>query len=88
MKKASNSPQIINSISELHFMLSLPKSEHPLISLIKYEEVKAKGDNISGSLIQNFYLIAIKKGFKGKMKYGQQYYDFDEGLCHSLHQDN
>jgi len=31
------------------------------------------------SIRYNFYMICIKKGFTGKMKYGQQYYDFEEG---------
>lgn len=32
------------------------------------------------SFVLNFYCIAIKKNFKGKLKYGQNYYDFDEGV--------
>ncbi len=27
----------------------------------------------------NFYCVALKRGFKGKFKYGRSYYDFDEG---------
>ena len=32
------------------------------------------------TLVYNFYSICIKKNYKGKMKYGQNYYDFDEGM--------
>ena len=28
----------------------------------------------------DFYCVALKKNFKGKLKYGQRYYDFDEGV--------
>ena len=34
MKKEPNSPVKINSISELHQMLGLPKPLHPLVSLV------------------------------------------------------
>jgi AraC-like DNA-binding protein len=79
MKKTSISPRTINSISELHRSLSLPKPEHPLITLIDHSEVKTISTPNSGSLINNFYNISIKKSFHGKMKYGKNYYDFDEG---------
>ena len=35
---------------------------------------------MSQNFVLNFYCIAIKKNFKGKLKYGQNYYDFDEGV--------
>lgn len=79
MKKNPNSPRTINSISELHRLLSLPKPEHPLVTLINHSEVKTISTANSSSLINNFYNISIKKSFKGKMKYGKNYYDFDEG---------
>jgi len=28
----------------------------------------------------NFYCVSLKKGIIGKVRYGQQYYDFDKGL--------
>lgn len=32
------------------------------------------------SYMYNFYSVCIKKDFRGKMKYGQHYYDFDHGV--------
>ena len=32
------------------------------------------------SMMYDFYLIALKRGFTAKIKYGQQEYDFDEGI--------
>ena len=80
MKKAANEPYVIQSISELHRLLELPKPKHPLVSVINFEETKCFSDESLRSVAYNFYCIAIKKNFEGKMKYGQQYYDFDEGV--------
>ncbi len=80
MKKETNRPIIINSISEQHRLYSLPKPEHPLVSLINFSDIAHNSGNVTGSFAMNFYSIAIKKDFKGKLKYGQNYYDFDEGV--------
>jgi AraC family transcriptional regulator, transcriptional activator of pobA len=80
MKKEIKSPIIVNSISEQHRLYSLPKPEHPLVSLINFSDIALNPNGFVGSIAFNFYNIAIKKGFKGKLKYGQNYYDFDEGV--------
>jgi len=80
MKKTDRKPYIINSISELHRLLELPKPKHPLVSVINFDEIKCFDDESLRSVSYNFFCIAIKKHFEGKMKYGQNYYDFDEGI--------
>lgn len=80
MKKETNSPYSINSISELHRLLQLPKPKHPLVSVINLNEIKCHFDESIKSFVYNFYSICTKKDFKGKLKYGQNYYDFDEGI--------
>lgn len=80
MKKETNAPYIINSISELHRLLELPKPKHPLVSVIHLNEIKCHFDESIKSFVYNFYSICTKKDFKGKLKYGQNYYDFDEGI--------
>jgi len=80
MKKTDRKPYIINSISELHRLLELPKPKHPLVSVINFDEIKCFDDESLRSVSYNFFCIAIKKHFAGKMKYGQNYYDFDEGI--------
>ncbi|MFV5699153.1 helix-turn-helix domain-containing protein [Flavobacterium sp. ZT3R17] len=80
MKKETNSPYIINSISELHRLLELPKPKHPLVSVINLNEIKYHFDESIKSFVYNFYSVCTKKDFKGKLKYGQNYYDFDEGI--------
>jgi len=80
MKKELHSPYIINSISELHRLLQIPKPAHPLVSVIDLSEVKCHFGKDLQRFVYNFYSICIKKNFQGKLKYGQNYYDFDEGV--------
>lgn len=75
-------PNRIKSISEFHCLRNLPRPEHPLISIIDYADLKfseeEKGQKLSA--IFDFYTIAIKRNLSGKLQYGQQQYDFDEGV--------
>jgi hypothetical protein len=80
MKDTVRKPYIIYSISELHRLLELPKPKNPLVSVIRFEEIKCFDDELLRTVSYNFYCVAVKKNFDGKMKYGQQYYDFDEGV--------
>jgi AraC-like DNA-binding protein len=79
MKTESRQPYIFNSISELHRALGLPKPLHPLVSLVDYSDIKSNTDEITKGMVLNFYKVSYKKNFQGKIKYGQSYYDFDEG---------
>lgn len=79
MKKADNTPRKFNSISALHSALGFPKPLHPLISLVNYADIKTPHDELPKALLLNFYKISYKKSLTGKIKYGQSYYDFDEG---------
>jgi AraC-like DNA-binding protein len=72
-------PYRIKTISEFHKLRDLPKPEHPLISVINMELIKKlPGDETS--LVLDFYNIALKRNFNARMKYGQQEYDFDDGI--------
>jgi AraC-like DNA-binding protein len=79
MKMLKHQPHILNSISELHKALGLPKPLHPLLSLVDYSDIKSDTTEIGKGMILNFYKVSYKKNFKGKIKYGQGHYDFDEG---------
>lgn len=80
MKKEKQAPQRFESLSQLHRMLGLPKPLHPLISLV---EIKGDGafeaNKLPPSFIYNFYKISLKTHLAGQLKYGQGFYDFDEG---------
>lgn len=70
----------MKTISQYHQFVGLPKPAHPLISLISFDLSKQWHYKESLSLINDFYSIALKRNFTGKIKYGQQEYDFDEGI--------
>lgn len=67
----------IKSITELHQLMGMPKPHHPLIEIIDL----SKQDKSSGidSVIFDLYVITLKRGCD-KLFYGQEQYDFDEGL--------
>jgi AraC-like DNA-binding protein len=70
----------IKSISEFHGLRGLPKPEHPLISVVDYSKLQRPADISETNLVFDFYMISAKRGINAKMKYGQQQYDFDEGV--------
>lgn len=73
-------PYHIKSIRELHVLLEIPKPRHPLISVIDFSAIKCFDDPSLESVTYGFYCISLKKNFKGQMRYGQQHYDFDDGI--------
>lgn len=81
---SSSNPVFIKTISDYHRLMDLPKPEHPLISVVKFEDIKRKPGISAKTIIHNFYSIALKKDFTAKMRYGQQDFDFDEGVMHFM----
>ncbi len=74
-------PFHIKSISQYHQLMGLPKPQHPLVSVVRFDDIKThSGENKIGSIMFDYYTVALKKVFHGKMRYGQQEYDFDEGV--------
>ncbi|WP_298737954.1 helix-turn-helix transcriptional regulator [uncultured Chitinophaga sp.] len=69
-----------NTISEFHKMSGLPAPQHPQISLVDYGQVAYQTDEKEIRWLQNFYSVGLKRNISGKFRYGQQVYDFDEGL--------
>jgi AraC-like DNA-binding protein len=69
----------LKSISQLVRILGFPAPLHPLIALVDYNNVSIemfpKGQKVS----LDFYKISFKPTFTGHIKYGQGYYDFEEG---------
>jgi len=70
----------IKTINEFHHFRQLPKPEHPLISVVNVETVKHLLSDEPINLTLDFYFIALKQISNFKVKYGQQQYDFDEGI--------
>ena len=79
MKNKQAHPRRFDSLTELHRLLGLPKPVHPLISLVENKENEVDLSKLPASFVHDFYKISYKKNLRGKIKYGQGYYDFDEG---------
>ncbi|WP_040761221.1 helix-turn-helix domain-containing protein [Spirosoma panaciterrae] len=73
-------PFVVKSVTELNQLLGLPKPRHPLIVVYRYDQITRRDEKLLDYFCPQFYSIAIKKNFKGKVRYGQSFYDFDEGM--------
>lgn len=67
-----------DSIAEFHKLWGLPKPQHPLLSIVDFS--KARPTKIPKTVIFGCYYIAIKRNIDFKFIYGQQKYDFDDGV--------
>lgn len=74
---ADPKPYRIKSVTEIHRLMELPKPHHPLIGIIEFSGLKSKPR--INAVIFDLYVISLKRGCD-KLHYGQQKYDFDEGL--------
>jgi len=72
-------PVVFNSLSQLHKAMGQPAPAHPLISIMNYGEAKFDPKDFEHGIILNFYKVSFKISFSGKLKYGQGFYDFEEG---------
>ena len=80
----ANKIKKVNTISEYHKLRCLDKPKHPLISLVDYSQITDSPEDNNVNWLHNFYSIAMKKDLDAKLMYGQQEYDFDEGLMSFL----
>jgi len=68
------------SISESHQAFGLPAPQHPLISLVHFNESNPFNTDMAPIYdVLSFYKITFITKNSGKLKYGQDYYDFNEG---------
>jgi AraC family transcriptional regulator, transcriptional activator of pobA len=85
---SDNKPIRIKTISDFHKLRGLPGPKHPLISVINFEDMTEPAQVGKQSLLFDFYMISVKRDMEHKYRYGQNDYDFDEGLmfCMAPHQ--
>ncbi|MEL1242107.1 helix-turn-helix domain-containing protein [Flavobacterium flavipallidum] len=76
----NNAPYFLNSVSGLHTLLKIRKPTHPLVSVVNLDDIAFENSDEIKTIVYNFYTVSLKKNFDGKIKYGQQYYDFDNGI--------
>jgi len=69
----------VESISELHKFMGLPKPKNPLISIFDTSLMEIKKEEIGNKVINNFYMISLKDKSCG-VEYGRNHLDFTEGV--------
>jgi len=68
----------INTIAQIHQLLGLGKSLHPLIPVVKH--LPNMDIDLSGLKFDfGLYFISLKSDIKGAFTYGRTSYDFEEG---------
>jgi AraC family transcriptional regulator, transcriptional activator of pobA len=68
------------SISAIHQAFGLPKPQHPLISLTHFNDDNPFNPETAPTYdVLNFYKVTFVVQNSGRLKYGQSYYDFQEG---------
>ncbi|MCW3166997.1 AraC family transcriptional regulator [Chryseobacterium sp. 09-1422] len=68
------------SISESHRAFGLPAPQHPLISLVHFNETNPFNTDMAPIYdVLSFYKITLITKNNGRLKYGQDYYDYNEG---------
>lgn len=75
-------PYRIKTIKEYHEILSIGNPEHPLVSVIDLANIQPYTNGAGITVIFDFYIISLKHVDVGNVRYnyGQQQYDFDNGI--------
>ena len=68
------------TVSEFHHFINMPAPLHPLLSVIDVATVPNSHSNMPVSMNMDFYSISVKRMLNFKGKYGQQPFDFNEGI--------
>ena len=79
MKQSNSSLLTFKSISQLMRYLNQPTPLHLLIALVNYDDVALNTFEKGQRIAIDFYKISFKTSFNRQIKYGQGYYDFEEG---------
>jgi AraC-like DNA-binding protein len=68
----------IDTIGQLNAMLNQDKARHPLVSIVDFSKIERYGEGIT-KMTSGFYSIMLKNHCSNTLKYGREYYDFEEG---------
>lgn len=79
MKKDDKNLIRFQTLSDAHRAFGMPQPKHPLISMIHGAPSWPEPHPPGQQHVLGFYKISYKPKLAGKLKYGQGYYDFDEG---------
>ena len=79
MKKNEHAPQKYKSLSDAFSALGFPAPQHPLIALINGIDKPFTMKLPTHSHVLSFYKISYRPYLGGTLKYGQTYFDFNNG---------
>ncbi|OOQ57746.1 helix-turn-helix domain-containing protein [Mucilaginibacter pedocola] len=79
MKSETQKVEKLESLTVIHRMLGLPGPNHPLITFVDATQQQVDLCRLPANYVLTFYKITFVTKLGGKVKYGQSYYDFDEG---------
>jgi AraC family transcriptional regulator, transcriptional activator of pobA len=72
--------QHLKCIHQFHRSRGVPPPTHPLISVVDFAAFRISPEHYSYNWMFDFYSIGLKKNLSSRIRYGQQEYDFDDGL--------
>lgn len=71
---------ILNSISQVHQILGLPKPKHPLVTVVYTRDIQVVSNLKDVRVINNLYQVMLKSASHcGTFQYGKNAYDYEEG---------
>ncbi|MET0243392.1 MAG: AraC family transcriptional regulator, partial [Flavitalea sp.] len=79
MKKEQRPSSEFQSLTSVHRAMGYPDPKHPLIALINGCIARVETSAFESPHVLYFYKISLKTPKSGQMRYGQHYYDFDNG---------
>ncbi|RYE23038.1 MAG: AraC family transcriptional regulator [Sphingobacteriaceae bacterium] len=69
----------IKTVAEYNRMIGV-KTPHPLVNVVDFSTLKPQDNSaVSGTFTFDFYSISIKYGKNCELKYGRNYYDYQDG---------
>jgi len=89
MKQQVKNFQVLATVTDYTRYYDLPAPAHPLLTLIDLATARGRaGDPLSAAerarlltpVVPQLYIIFLKRNLKGLLHYGQQAYDFSEGV--------
>ena len=70
---------IIDSISQAHQSMGLPKPKHPLVSIVKTKDYRPVIDFRGLKVVNNLFQVTLKQLGCGNLTYGKNSYDYEDG---------
>ena len=70
----------LESISQLNALFQQTAPKHPLIAVIDFSKMEKHEKVEEIKLTCGFYSVMFKNHCANKLKYGKEYYDFQEGI--------